>query len=123
MGVVIFGYLFVQNWKSDRIGLGMTTGDTITISSVRNRMLAKQLILIDVRTEPEYYNDHIDGAILIPLQELSSRIQELNDYKTKEIIMVCRSGNRSGQATAYLNNNGFNAKNMLGGMTKWNRSK
>jgi len=123
MGVVLFGYLFGQNWKPDRIGLGRTTDDTITVSSVRNRMLAEQLILIDVRTEPEYTNDHIDGAFLIPLQELSSRIQELNDYKSKELIMVCRSGNRSGQATTYLNNNGFNAKNMLGGMIKWNRSK
>ena len=91
MGVVLFGYLFGQNWKPDRIGLGRTTDDTITVSSVRNRMLAEQLILIDVRTEPEYTNDHIDGAFLIPLQELSSRIQELNDYKSKELIMVCRS--------------------------------
>ncbi|MBT3478132.1 MAG: rhodanese-like domain-containing protein [Candidatus Marinimicrobia bacterium] len=81
--------------------------------------------MVDVRTEGEYFGNlgHIEGSILIPLNELSNRILELEKYKSKEIIMVCRSGNRSGQATKFLNNNGYNALNMIGGMIKWNSIK
>lgn len=123
MGVVLFGYLFVQNWKPDRIGSGSARDDTVTVSSVKNRMKIEKLILIDVRTIQEYNNDHIAGALLIPLDELPNRIHELDSYRSEELIMVCRSGNRSGHATDFLNKNGFTAKNMLGGMIKWNRIK
>jgi len=86
-------------------------------------MKIEKLILIDVRTIQEYNNDHIAGALLIPLDELPNRIHELDSYRSEELIMVCRSGNRSGHATDFLNKNGFTAKNMLGGMIKWNRIK
>ncbi|MBC8346479.1 MAG: rhodanese-like domain-containing protein [Candidatus Marinimicrobia bacterium] len=81
--------------------------------------------MVDVRTPGEYDGKlgHIDGAILIPLNELPQRLNELEDYKSEEIIMVCRSGNRSGKATKLLINNGFNAKNMVGGMIRWNLTK
>ena len=95
MGVVLFGYLFVQNWKPDRIGSGSARDDTVTVSSVKNRMKIEKLILIDVRTIQEYNNDHIAGALLIPLDELPNRIHELDSYRSEELIMVCRSGNRS----------------------------
>ena len=123
MGVVLFGYLFVQNWKPDQIESGIIQDNTITVDSVKNRMKIEKLILIDVRTIQEYNNDHIAGALLIPLDELPNRIHELDSYRSEELIMVCRSGNRSGHATDFLNKNGFTAKNMLGGMIKWNRIK
>jgi rhodanese-related sulfurtransferase len=44
-------------------------------------------------------------------------------YKDKEIAVICRSGNRSHYATEALNKNGFNAKNVLGGMLEYNRIK
>ena len=80
------------------------------------------VVLIDVRTKSEYYgtSGHVSGSILIPLSELNSRISEIEEYRDKEMIMICLSGSRSGQATYMLRKLGFNAVNMAGGMLAWN---
>ncbi|HCW77118.1 MAG TPA: rhodanese-like domain-containing protein [Candidatus Marinimicrobia bacterium] len=79
------------------------------------------LVLLDVRTHSEWDGPlgHLSGALLIPLQELNTRFTELSSFKTKEIVVYCRSGNRSQVATAILRQKGFNAINMLGGMKEW----
>ena len=61
----------------------------------------------------------IPNTDCIPVQEIEERMDELNDYRDKNIIVYCRSGNRSGIATKILNENGFNALNMIGGMNGW----
>jgi rhodanese-related sulfurtransferase len=78
----------------------------------------KQLIVLDVRNPDELGGTlgKIDGVINIPVQELEQRLGELKDYKDKEIAVICRSGNRSAKATEILIENGFDAKNVLGGM-------
>ncbi|HED11433.1 MAG TPA: rhodanese-like domain-containing protein [Caldithrix abyssi] len=83
----------------------------------------EDIVLLDVRTPGEFNGPlgHIDNAILIPVQELGSRIDELAPYKDKEIIVYCRSGNRSRAATKILLKNGFNAVNMTRGMQGWNQ--
>lgn len=77
-------------------------------------------LVIDVRQPDEYRSGHIAGAKLIPLGELSRRIQELP--QDKEIVCVCASGNRSGSATRMLIGAGFNAVNMKGGMMAWRQA-
>lgn len=78
----------------------------------------KDLVLLDVRTPPELSGNlgKIDGVINIPLQELNSRVGELEEYKDKEIVLICRSGRRSGIATDILLKKGFTAYNLEGGM-------
>jgi rhodanese-related sulfurtransferase len=71
----------------------------------------KQLIdggafLVDVRTPQEFAGGSVKGAVNIPLDQVGHR---LNEFKGKDqIIVFCRSGNRSGQAKGILNQNGFN---------------
>ncbi|MCF7800818.1 MAG: rhodanese-like domain-containing protein [Candidatus Marinimicrobia bacterium] len=79
------------------------------------------IVLLDVRTKSEWDGPlgHLDGAKLIPLQEFGNRYNELDSVQHKEIIVYCRSGNRSQVATALLREKGFNAINMLGGMRAW----
>lgn len=77
----------------------------------------KKPFVLDVRQPHEYNQAHINGAKLIPLGELSSRLNELP--KDKEIVCVCQSGNRSGSATKILRNAGYNAINLKGGMFSW----
>ncbi len=83
----------------------------------------EDIVLLDVRTPGEFNGPlgHIDNAILIPVQELSSRVGELEPYKDKKIIVYCRSGNRSRAGTKILLKNGYNAVNMTQGMLGWNR--
>ena len=80
------------------------------------------VLLLDVRTREEYNNDlgHIAGSMLIPVQELEQRLNELEPYKGKTIVAICRSGNRSGKAADLLMHHGFIAMNMEGGMIRWN---
>ncbi len=81
------------------------------------------VVLIDVRTPPEYNGTlgHLSGSILIPFSELNSRIDEIEEYRDKEMIMVCWSGSRSRRATHILRELGFKAVNMAGGMLAWNK--
>ena len=95
----------------------------IKIADVQKKINAKNnILLLDVRTATEFEGplSHIAGAVLLPIQELEQRVDELNEHKEKEIIVICRSGNRSQTGTRILISHGFNAVNMLGGMEAWN---
>ena len=74
-------------------------------------------VIIDVRQPEEYDAAHVDGARLVPLGELVDRIGELPADST--LYMMCRSGARSAQATAYLEAQGYDAVNVDGGIIAW----
>ena len=76
--------------------------------------------VLDVREPEEYNMGHIPGATLIPLGQLSSKMNKLP--KDKEILCVCASGSRSGSATRMLIGAGYNAVNVRGGMGSWQRA-
>lgn len=88
--------------------------DAAQLNEIRNR---DDVYVLDVREDSEYQSGHVPGANLIPLGELSSRLSEVPTDKT--VVAVCRSGNRSGQATQLLRQAGFDAHNMVGGMNSW----
>ncbi|MDQ0270437.1 rhodanese-like domain-containing protein [Cytobacillus purgationiresistens] len=73
--------------------------------------------IIDVREVEEAAKGKIPGAVHIPLGLLEFRLHELD--KTKEYVMVCRSGGRSERATRLLEDHGYKVKNMAGGMMAW----
>ncbi len=78
----------------------------------------KELQLIDVRTPSEHESGHLARAKLIPLQELESRLHEID--KSKPILLYCRSGNRSGSALKILQGKDYTqAKHMDGGINAW----
>ena len=95
--------------------------DTITVDEVKRRMDAgEELHLVDVR-EPFENEEFNIGGILLPLGMIQTmQTDEIDDLKDKEVILYCRSGNRSGQAAMFLDMMGFtNTKNLLGGMVAW----
>jgi rhodanese-related sulfurtransferase len=77
----------------------------------------EKLNIIDVREVAEVAAGKIPGAVNIPLGLVEFRMNELD--KSKEYIMVCRSGGRSSRATQFLESYGFNVINMSGGMLAW----
>ncbi|MEX0736757.1 MAG: rhodanese-like domain-containing protein [Bacteroidota bacterium] len=96
---------------------------TITVQETHSLMQSDTSVLfLDVRTPQEWSGSsgRLEGAILIPLQELEERMHELDAHKKKAIVAYCRSGNRSGTAARMLTAKGFHAVNMLGGMIRWN---
>lgn len=77
--------------------------------------------IVDVRGPDEYHGDlgHIPGAHLIVLDTLAQRLDEIP--KDQTVVFVCKSGGRSGRATAFAKANGLNdVYNMKGGMLHWN---
>lgn len=91
---------------------------TVTTEEVADKLRqGESYTLLDVREADEWEGGHIPGAIWIPLGELQQRLHELpND---REIVCVCRSGNRSAWATGLLAAHGYKASNMQGGMLNW----
>jgi rhodanese-related sulfurtransferase len=79
------------------------------------------VVLLDVRTPTEFSSGtgHLAKAILIPVQELEQRVDELQKYKKQTIIVYCRTGHRSTSGTEILQKHGYNARNMEGGITRW----
>src|ERR1041384_3163841 len=92
----------------------------ITTDELKERLdTGEKIHLIDVREVYEYEEFNI-GATLIPLGELPSRLDELEHLKNEEIIVHCRSGNRSNTAKMFMMENGFtNVRNVIGGMLDW----
>jgi rhodanese-related sulfurtransferase len=93
------------------------TIDELTVAMEKD----SSTIILDVRTAPELKGplSHIDGAIHIPLQELENRIDELEEHRGNQINVICRTGRRSGVAASLLNEKGFTAKNVVGGMKEY----
>ncbi|SDF80567.1 rhodanese-like domain-containing protein [Sporolituus thermophilus] len=90
----------------------------VTPEEALNAWQGKSAVILDVRTPDEFAQGHIPGAVLIPLDQLDKRLDEVP--KDKKVLVICRSGNRSSQATKLLRNNGFtNVYNVLGGMNHW----
>jgi len=77
-------------------------------------------VIIDVRQPEEYDAAHVDGARLVPLGELVERMGELPTEGT--LYLMCRSGARSAQATAYLEAQGYDAVNVDGGIIAWHEA-
>jgi rhodanese-related sulfurtransferase len=113
LGVILFSSINLVYGKYTSIDVA-TANDMITGGSYPN------LIILDVRTQSEYDEGHLENAVLIPITELESRIDEILQYKDTEIIVYCKVGGRSAQASSILDSNNFTKVfNVLGGITAW----
>jgi rhodanese-related sulfurtransferase len=95
--------------------------ENISVEELKKRLDAgEKLNIIDVR-EPHEHADFNIGGTLYPLGEIQAmQVDELESLKDEEVILYCRSGNRSGQACMILDMLGFsNTKNLTGGMLAW----
>ena len=113
LGVILFSSINLVYSKYTSIDVA-TANDMITSGSIPN------LIILDVRTQSEYDEGHLENAVLIPLAELESRIDEILQYRDTEIIVYCKVGGRSAQASRILDSNNFTKVfNVEGGITAW----
>lgn len=84
------------------------------------RQTASPILILDVRYQCEYDMGHLYGAILIPYDQLQTRIDEIQAYSNQKIIVYCKTGYRSQLASEILANNSFTqVYNMLGGIFAW----
>ncbi|MHA1927785.1 MAG: rhodanese-like domain-containing protein [Candidatus Thorarchaeota archaeon] len=129
LGFVILGMLLIvllwlpQSVAAEKSSFTVKDYEDIAVDMVycmMNDPSSSDLIVLDVRYQSEYALNHLYNTLLMPFDELSERIGELEEYKDYTIIVYCRSGTRSSEASEILVEHGF-AKvfNMLGGILAW----
>ena len=84
------------------------------------RLRNREAIVVDVRQRGEWRAGRIRGAVHVPLQDLSSRIDRMPRDRT--LITVCHSGHRSAAAARALKRAGYEVENLRGGMMHWARA-
>src|SRR5699024_3063287 len=90
----------------------------LTHEEIKPKLKNKDTQFIDVRTPGEYQSGHVNKFKNIPLQSLKDQSKQLK--KDKEIVVICRSGNRSMRACRILKKQGFeNLTNVRGGINMW----
>lgn len=81
---------------------------------------ARRPLILDCRTPEEHAIARIEGAVLIPMQEIAERLSELEPWRDKPIIVHCHHGVRSLRVTHFLREKGFSqAQSMKGGIDAW----
>lgn len=97
-----------------------SSSGSVNYMEAKEKIINDGAILLDVRTEEEYNEKHIDGASLLPLDEIDiDHISQLVSDKDTPIIVYCRSGNRSKQAREKLIALGYSKVYDLGAMSNW----
>jgi rhodanese-related sulfurtransferase len=100
----------------------INTRGVIQINAQTALELAKDpaLTILDVRTPQEFSEGHIANARLLPVAELSEKINELAALKEQPLLVYCHAGNRSASASQILRKNGFTkVHNLQGGISAW----
>jgi rhodanese-related sulfurtransferase len=87
------------------------------IPTVPASELPEDAVVLDVREDDEWVHGHIDGATHIPMGEVPARLDELPEGDP--LYVTCRGGGRSARVAAWLNQNGYDAVNVAGGMGEW----
>jgi len=113
-GVMLFWSFFGNRLR------GIKEVDHVATTQLINH---KNALILDVREQSEYDAGHILNSKLIPLGKLLERIGELEKYRDRPIVAVCRTGQRSASACALLGKQGFaQAYNLNGGVMAWQKA-
>jgi rhodanese-related sulfurtransferase len=76
-----------------------------------------EVTILDVREPVEWQYGRIDGSVHVPMNQVPGRIDELPT--SGQVLVVCKVGGRSAQVTAFLQQKGFDAVNLAGGLIEW----
>lgn len=114
----VSGAMLVWSFVSGKLS-GIDEADTLKATRLYN----DDALILDVREDKEFAVGHIPKARHIPLGQLSGRLQELEKFKAKPILVTCRTGQRSARACGMLKKAGFETVyNQAGGIVAWERA-
>lgn len=95
--------------------------NNIDVKQLMEKIISKEnIVVLDVRSKVQYNEDHIKGAINIPMSNLAIEADNLDI--DKEIVVYCNSGKVSIGATLFLLDKGFNVKNLKGGFEVYKKT-
>lgn len=114
VAIILTGYFLIS-------ANGRAAKDKIITCNAASEKVTNGAILIDVRTEQEFADGHISGAINIPLHLIENRLNEFTKDKTSTIVLYCKSGRRAASAKAILQKNGYLNIYNAGGFSDLNK--
>ena len=104
------------------VSIAQAAVELVTAKDASTLYAEKKAIIVDVREDDEWNDEHIAGALHIPLKQLNDRVSELQTYKDTTIITQCKSGGRSAKALELLKAAGFTkVYSMDGGIKAWDQ--
>ncbi len=96
------------------------SGPSVSPQQAINLINSEEGVFVDLRDSADYKQGHIVEAMHIPSAKLAARMAELEKYKDKPLVMICKMGQQSGAASKQLKAGGFNrVYKMRGGMMEW----
>jgi rhodanese-related sulfurtransferase len=105
------------------INEGKQGGAAITPTNLVNLANREGAVLVDIRDTKEYSAGHIAGALSMPVSSIDARIGEMEPYKDKPVVLVCKMGQHASAAGRKLKALGFeNVRRLSGGMAEWTAS-
>lgn len=100
--------------------IGRHNANAVTVHQLSMLVNQHNGVLIDVRDASAFRSGHIAGAVNYPASSLSERLAELDRYRDRPIIVVCKMGQHAGAAVAALKKAGFSqAMRLRGGIDQW----
>jgi len=95
-------------------------GAAISTVNLVNLMNREGAVVLDVRDDKEFLLGHIAGAVNVPYANLDNRLAEIESYKEKPVVLVCKMGQHAGAAGRKLKGHGFaDVRRLAGGMAEW----
>lgn len=111
---VLMGLVYIYAWREKT-----KSGASLSVHGVTQLLNREEAVLLDVRDQAEFKEGHIVDAINIPHSSVAGRINELDKYKGKVIIIADKLGQHSGAAGRLLGDAGFDIRRLQGGMSEW----
>lgn len=123
----------MQEWKLVAVWLVLAlilflyekskSGKSISAQEIALLVNKQGGVIVDLRDKAEFNKGHITDSLHIPLNDLAKRSVELEDYKEKPVIVVCKMGASAGGASKQLRSLGFNqVYKLAGGISEWTAS-
>ena len=111
------------------VGLGLAgcsqagaDGDSVTLEAARSELDAGRAVLIDIREPAEHAAGVAQGAQLLPMSQLGTRLAEIPTAPDKPVFLICNSQNRSSSTLGALRERGYkHVRYVQGGMSEWTR--
>ena len=116
----LLSLVFVTGCSNNSVSTeaGSSNG-TISYIEAKEKIINQGAILVDVRTKEEYDENHLDGAVLLPVDEITKEKVASTVNDNDILIVYCKSGVRSSEAVTKLNELGYNNVYNLGAMSNW----
>ncbi len=118
----VLAILALGSWGLAAQGQSAVDNDSVTLDVARAEVSSGKATLFDVREPQEHAEGVAQGARLLPMRQLASRLSEIpNDRKTP-VLLICRTQNRSSATLKFLREKGYtNVRYVQGGMSEWSR--